>query len=456
MDEIATIREDQETRPWETFRRGEIEKIIKCNIQSVEHKMSEITGHFCTTGYYLKRQQREEQWKETGAASFADYVRDTYGKSRGWATRMIQINDKYSQGGDDPRLDDKYKAFTVSQLQEMLYLPDSEDVTPDMTVKEIRALRQQDEPEQDPDQEGCENGQKSIENEQNIAESDTFPDTLTPETVNTDDEAREWAEIERDVEAEIAAEEAQDDSMKREITRNEWVRMYDEMLRWLPEEITPQSLKAAINNHGCVRDGFYLNCRYYGVTINKSKWETWATAARQLNAIRKAKAMQEAEEAAAAARPGYIDLNAEWQAAAADDQGGQQEADADVCDVAKSEGAAAADQDPDVAPVEEAKDDGQEGSRQQADDGDVVANVIARNVGYAAWEVDMCARDARKHYDELIILQDELIRKETNRIVPDTSRLIPWTTIKEARMTADALEMLAATIRIHDTMDEED
>ena len=324
LDEIATIREDQETRPWETFRRGEIEQIIKCNIQSVEHKMSEITGHFCTTGYYLKRQQREEQWRETGAASFADYVRDTYGKSRGWATRMIQINDKYSQGGDDPRLDDKYKAFTVSQLQEMLYLPDSEDVTPDMTVKEIRALRQ---PAADPD---------PGEGQQ----------TLTPETVNADDEAMEWAEIERDVEAEIAAEEAQDDYMKREITRNEWVRMYDEMLRWLPEEITPQSLKAAINNHGCMRDGFYLDCRYYGVTINKSKWETWATAARNLNAIRTARKTQEAEEAAAAARPGYIDLNAEWQEAAADDQGGQQAPDQelaqesaeDVCDVAKSEG----------------------------------------------------------------------------------------------------------------------
>lgn len=459
MDEIMT---GQQERPyWEDITRSEIEQIIRGNIQSAERKMAEISAHFCTTGYYLRRQQLEEQWRETGSASFANYVRETYGKSRGWATRMMQINKKYSRGGNDPRLDDKYKAYTVSQLQEMLYLPDDaqDDVTPDMTVREIRAMRQQDEPEQDPDQEGCENeqnysenGQKSIENEQNIAESDTFPDTLTPETVNTDDEAREWAEIERDVEAEIAAEEEQDDSMKREITRNEWVRMYDEMLRWLPEEITADTLKKALNNSGAVRDDFDMDCNYRGVTINNSKVETWATAARQLNAIRKAKAMQEAEEAAAAARPGYIDLNAEWQEAAADDQGGQQAPDQelaqesaeDVCDVAKSEGAAASDQDP-----EEAQDDGQEGSRQQNDDGEGAAGVIARNVRYVAWEVAMCARDARKYYDQLVRIQNELLEEGNDK-------LIPWISIKEARMKLDALEMLAATIRIHDTKDEED
>lgn len=416
-NDFVTLCDDRDTKPWETFQRGEIEQIIKCNIQSAEQKMSEITGHFCTTGYYLRRQQREEQWRETGASSFADYVRDTYGKSRGWATRMIQINERYSQGGDDPRLDDKYKAYTVSQLQEMLYLPDGgENVTPDMTVKEIRALRQ---PAADPDP----------------REGQPAADTLTPESVNTD----------------VDDVNPDNDDLKREVTRLEWVRMYDEVERWLPEEISPNTIKRAINNMGIYKDGFDMTTRSKGVRINQSKTETWATVAKQLNAIHKAKAKQEEEEAAAAARPGYIDFNAEWQEAAADDQGGQQAPDQelaqesaeDVCDVAKSEGAAAADQDP-----EEAQDDGQEGSRQQTDDGEGAAAVIARNVRYMAWEVDMYARDARKHYDELAALQDGLLQEGTDK-------LIPWTSIKKARMTADALEMLAATIRIREAKDEE-
>lgn len=512
MDDM-TMSAISERPVWETLGRDDIESIIRGNIHAVESKMAEITDHFCTTGYYLRRQQREDQWKETGAASFADYVRDTYGKSRGWATRMMQINERYSRDGNDPRLDDKYKAYTVSQLQEMLYLPEDVDgVTPDMTVRQIRAMRPK-------------------------TEESPEPAKVPAPAAAEEPEVKAGQQAVDDTES-----DAEQDYLKREITRNEWVRMYEERECMLPEEINADSLLAALIHTGLWKDGFHLECTRRGVTINNSKVETWATAARQLNAIRIAKAKQEAKEAAAAAKPGYCDFEEE-RAAAAEGQGGQQETpeeewrrlakekprteesrcrmnelarmmnqQGDVCDVAKSEGAAAADWkgsqgqqvevvdltdfcdvakpdanipectqcqetcgepgDTEVADefpqddlpekwsmdlqafVADDQDDGQEGSgqegsRQQADDGEGAAGVIARNVRYVAWEVDMCARDARKNYDELVMLQNELMEEGDDK-------LIPWTSIKKARMTADALEMLAATIRIHDAKDEED
>lgn len=355
----------ENSKYWETLPREMIEGIIKGNIRTLDRKMTEMTEIFCSAGYYLKRQQNEEQWKETGASNFAEYVKATYGKSRGWATRMIQINERYSIGGNDPRLDAKYQNFSVSQLQEMLYLTEDEaaGVTPDMTVRQIRQQRPSPEPVQDEqyfaqdEQKTAQCAQNTAQDEQNVSQGQQDgQERQQPEENATitagfdvsgydDEEAREWAEIVEEVEAEIAAEEAEDaidNDLKREITRNEWVRMYDVMERWLPEEITPQSLKAAINNHGCVRDDFWLDCRYYGVTINKSKWETWATAARNLNAIRTARKTQEADEAAAAARPGYIDYAEEWQPETDEIQtaetGEGQQAEvvdlADFCDVA--------------------------------------------------------------------------------------------------------------------------
>lgn len=56
---------------------------------------------------------------------------------------FLAMNDKFSKDGNSPILDDKYKDFNKSQLQEMLYLTDDqiEEAEPEMSAKEIRAIR---------------------------------------------------------------------------------------------------------------------------------------------------------------------------------------------------------------------------------------------------------------------------------------------------------------------------
>ena len=61
------------------------------------------------------------------------------------------MNDKFSEGGNTPILAKEFRMFGKSQLQEMLYLDDKqmEEVSPDMTVQEIREVRKP-EPEEGP------------------------------------------------------------------------------------------------------------------------------------------------------------------------------------------------------------------------------------------------------------------------------------------------------------------
>lgn len=65
--------------------------------------------------------------------------------SKSTVNHCIRINEQFSIGGNSPDIEERYKDFSKSQLQEMLYIPEDkrEDVTPGMTVKEIRSLKEE-------------------------------------------------------------------------------------------------------------------------------------------------------------------------------------------------------------------------------------------------------------------------------------------------------------------------
>ena len=94
-------------------------------------------------GYYLKCVRGGELYREAGFENIWDYARDRFGFSVSTACRYMKRNDRFSKGGNSPVIDEKYKDFNKSQLQEMLGLDDEqlETVTPDMTVQQIREIR---------------------------------------------------------------------------------------------------------------------------------------------------------------------------------------------------------------------------------------------------------------------------------------------------------------------------
>lgn len=105
--------------------------------------IKDIARSFVKIGYYLKYIKEKELYKEDGYQDIWEFAFDTYGISRSTASRYIAINDRFSEHGNSPVLAAAYQDYSKCKLQEMLYLTDEqiENVTPEMTVKEIREIR---------------------------------------------------------------------------------------------------------------------------------------------------------------------------------------------------------------------------------------------------------------------------------------------------------------------------
>ena len=119
------------------------EVFIRSNLQSAVRSV-------IATGFYLKHIRDNELYLEAGYKNINEYAMDRFDLSASATSRYITRNTRFSRGGNSPLIDDRFKDFSKSQLQEMLSLDDEQmgQVTPDMTVGEIRQIRKA---EEDPD-----------------------------------------------------------------------------------------------------------------------------------------------------------------------------------------------------------------------------------------------------------------------------------------------------------------
>lgn len=111
------------------------EVFIRSNLQSAVRSV-------IATGFYLKHIRDNELYLEAGYKNVNEYAMDRFGLSASATSRYITRNTRFSRGGNSPLIDDRFKDFSKSQLQEMLGMSDEqlEQVTPDMTVQEIRSM----------------------------------------------------------------------------------------------------------------------------------------------------------------------------------------------------------------------------------------------------------------------------------------------------------------------------
>lgn len=111
------------------------EVFIRSNLQSAVRSV-------IATGFYLKHIRDNELYLEAGYKNINEYAMDRFGLSASATSRYITRNTRFSRGGNSPLIDDRFKDFSKSQLQEMLGMSDEqlEQVTPAMTVREIRSM----------------------------------------------------------------------------------------------------------------------------------------------------------------------------------------------------------------------------------------------------------------------------------------------------------------------------
>lgn len=127
----------------------------------IRNNLQNIARDYIALGYYLRVVQAGELYREDNYRNIHEFALEEFGLARSTVNHCMRVNAEFSKDGNSPIVDVRYREFSKSQLQEMLYIPEElrDDVKPDMTVKEIRALdekRLDIEPEQKKDQQGKE------------------------------------------------------------------------------------------------------------------------------------------------------------------------------------------------------------------------------------------------------------------------------------------------------------
>lgn len=132
--------------------------------EKIKHAMYDAARQFVYIGFLLWEVQEFGYYNEKGYASVYEYAEKELGFKKSSTKNFIAINYEFGCRNGLPRgiahqrtmsLQPQYQQFNYSQLCEMLSMSDKqrEKVTPDMTVKQIRELKREVEPDLPPDME---------------------------------------------------------------------------------------------------------------------------------------------------------------------------------------------------------------------------------------------------------------------------------------------------------------
>lgn len=108
----------------------------------INTRLQSMTRDFIAIGYYLKYVRDHELYLEDGYKDVFEFADKEYSMKRPTVNHCIKVNTEFSLDGNSPVPDEKYKDFSRSQLQELLYVSEEDRniVTPTMTIKEIRKI----------------------------------------------------------------------------------------------------------------------------------------------------------------------------------------------------------------------------------------------------------------------------------------------------------------------------
>lgn len=111
--------------------------------EQLDRAINETTQNFVVIGHLLMKARDTDILAASGYTSMGDFARSEYGLDESVTSRFINIAERYGDGNG--RLKAEYASFTYSKLGEMLTLPSevASIVTPDMTVRDIREIKDQ-------------------------------------------------------------------------------------------------------------------------------------------------------------------------------------------------------------------------------------------------------------------------------------------------------------------------
>ena len=109
----------------------------------IKDKLNETTNNFIIIGYYLKQVRDSGAYVQDGYHNMEEFAQGEYRLSASTASRFMDINTRFSEGGNSLQIKDEYCNYGYSKLQEMLTVKenDMELITPATTVAQIREIK---------------------------------------------------------------------------------------------------------------------------------------------------------------------------------------------------------------------------------------------------------------------------------------------------------------------------
>ena len=118
--------------------------------QAVNRVLNRTVEDFVLTGYLLKQARDTDILKGSGYANEKEFAWGEYRLDTSQVSRYIHVNDKFSEGGYSPKLQEQFRGYGYTKLTIMLNLPDAvvEELTPAYSKTEIQAVKEEIEEEE--------------------------------------------------------------------------------------------------------------------------------------------------------------------------------------------------------------------------------------------------------------------------------------------------------------------
>lgn len=111
--------------------------------EELKTKLDETSENFIVIGYILKQVRDRRLYLNDAYSDINGFGMGTYGLSKATVSRFININTKFSVGGNSREIKPEYKGYGRSKIQEMLNVDESdmELITVGTTVGQIQELK---------------------------------------------------------------------------------------------------------------------------------------------------------------------------------------------------------------------------------------------------------------------------------------------------------------------------
>lgn len=119
--------------------------------QTLDTELTRTTEGFVRIGFLLKTaRDNPDILAGSGYAGINDMAAAEYNIDKTMVSRFISINDRFSEGGNSDRLQDKYRGYGYAKLAIMLQLPDgiNDEISPAYSKSEINTIKKEYDEEQ--------------------------------------------------------------------------------------------------------------------------------------------------------------------------------------------------------------------------------------------------------------------------------------------------------------------